>query len=302
MRVDTSRDPLRFNNPKADLFVPDGTKLSAAFSRTTHLCIAAHQDDIEIMAQHGISECFMRQDRWFSGVVVTDGAGSPRAGLYAGYDDNRMRRVRMLEQRKAAYIGGYSVQIQLGYPSAAVKVPPAAALVEDLVAVLKATRPEVLYLHNPADKHDTHVAIMLRSLEAVRLLPPRQRPRQVLGCEVWRSLDWLDDADKKILPVSERPNLCSALLGIYDSQISGGKRYDLAAIGRRVANATYQAAHETDRDSAVIYAVDLTRLCGPEVPDLDSEVEGLVSRLVAHLQADVIRRLRRVAGKERLCG
>jgi len=290
---------LRFKNPKADLFVPDGTSVSAAFSRTTHLCIASHQDDIEIMAQHGISECFMRKDRWFSGVVVTDGAGSPRAGLYAGYDDERMRQVRMLEQRKAAFIGGYSVQVQLGYPSAAVKAARAAALVADLAAVLQAARPEVLYLHNPADKHDTHVAVMLRSLEAVRRLPPRQRPRQVLGCEVWRSLDWLDDADKEVLPVSERPNLCSSLLGVYDSQISGGKRYDLAAIGRRVANATYQAAHETDQDSAVIYAVDLTRLCGPGVPDLEAGVREFVSGLVRHLRTDIECRLRRVSGEDR---
>jgi LmbE family N-acetylglucosaminyl deacetylase len=290
---------LRFKNPKADLFIPDGASASAAFARTTHLCIAAHQDDIEIMAQHGISGCFMSQDRWFSGVVVTDGAGSPRGGLYAGYDDERMRRVRRLEQRKAAFVGGYSVQVQLGYPSAVVKAAPAAALVEDLTAVLKAARPEILYLHNPADKHDTHVAVMLRSLEAVRRLPPQQRPRQILGCEVWRSLDWLDDADKKLLPVSERPNLSSALLGVHDSQISGGKRYDLAAIGRRVANATYQASHEADRDSAVICAVDLTRLCGPGVPDLEAGVREFVSGLVAHLQADIVRRLRRLEGRRR---
>jgi LmbE family N-acetylglucosaminyl deacetylase len=293
---------MRLNNPKADLFVPDGTKVPAALRRTTHLCIASHQDDIEIMAQHGISECFMRRDRWFSGVVVTDGAGSPRAGLYAGYSDKRMRQVRRLEQRKAAYIGGYSIQIQLGYPSAAVKAPPAKALVQDLAALLKAARPEVLYLHNPADKHDTHVAVMLRALEAVRRLAPRQRPRRVLGCEVWRSLDWLDDADKRILPVSERPNLSSALVGIYDSQISGGKRYDLAAIGRRVANATYQAAHETDRDSAVTYAVDLTPLCGPGAADLESGVRDLVCGHVAHLEADIVRRLRRVSRPGPSCG
>lgn len=290
---------MRFNNPKADVFIPDGASAPAAFSRTTHLCIAAHQDDIEIMAQHGISECFMRQDRWFSGVVVTDGAGSPRAGLYAGYSDERMRQVRMLEERKAAFIGGYSVQVQLGYPSAAVKAPRTKGLIEDLTAVLKAARPQILYLHNPADKHDTHVAVMLRALEAVRRLPPSQRPRQVLGCEVWRSLDWLDDADKKVLPVSERPNLCSALLGIYDSQISGGKRYDLAEIGRRVANATYRTSHETDRDSAVIYAVDLTRLCGPGVPDLEAGVQELVCAHVAHLQADIVGRLRLVSRQGR---
>jgi hypothetical protein len=89
------------------------------------------------------------------------------------------------------------------------------------------------------------------------------------------------------------------LLGVYDSQISGGKRYDLAAIGRRVANATYQAAHETDQDSAVIYAVDLTRLCGPDVPSLEGGVNELVSSLVLHLETDIVGRLRRLEGTGR---
>ena len=44
-----------FHNPAADLFVPDGLEMPAALSRTTHLAIAAHQDDLEIMAYHGIA-------------------------------------------------------------------------------------------------------------------------------------------------------------------------------------------------------------------------------------------------------
>ena len=66
-----------------------------------------------------------------------------------------------------------------------------------------------------------------------------------------------------------------------------------------MANATYQAAHEADRDSAVIYAVDLTRLCGPDVPSLEAGVHELVSGLVAHLQTDIVRRLRRLEGEGR---
>ena len=40
---------MRFHNAGADLFVPDGLEPEAALGRTTHLCIAAHQDDVEIM-------------------------------------------------------------------------------------------------------------------------------------------------------------------------------------------------------------------------------------------------------------
>src|SRR6185369_16455809 len=94
--------------PDEDYFVPDGTPLKDAMARTTHLCIAAHQDDIEIMAYHGIAECFGRRDRWFTGVIVTNGAGSPRSGIYGQYTDEEMQKVRLLEQRKAAYVGEYA--------------------------------------------------------------------------------------------------------------------------------------------------------------------------------------------------
>ncbi len=72
---------MRFHKSTADLFIPDGLAPEAALARTTHLSIAAHQDDIEIMAYHGIAECFAQRDRWFTGVVVTHGAGSPRNGI-----------------------------------------------------------------------------------------------------------------------------------------------------------------------------------------------------------------------------
>jgi hypothetical protein len=77
---------MKFSHPSADIYVPDSRLTpEAALARTTHLCVAAHQDDIEIMAYHGIAECFGQADRWFSGVVVTNGAGSPRSGVYANY-------------------------------------------------------------------------------------------------------------------------------------------------------------------------------------------------------------------------
>jgi len=147
---------MRFHNPSADLFVPDGLELPAAFARTTHLAIAAHQDDIEIMAYHGIAQCFGQRDRWFTGVVATNGAGSSRTGIYGGYTDAEMQKVRLAEQRKAAYVGEYACQVQLGFTSAQVKDAKETALVKDLEEILRATHPEFVYLHNLADKHDTH--------------------------------------------------------------------------------------------------------------------------------------------------
>ncbi len=259
---------MQLTHPRHDLFMPDGSELAVALDRTTHLSIAAHQDDIEIMAYHGIAECYDRTDKWFGGVVVTNGAGSPRAGAFASYTDEQMQDVRRLEQRSAATIGQYSFQAQLGHPSGAVKDPQRYDVRADLRTILEVAQPEVLYLHNPADKHDTHIAVLLRSLEAIRSLPLSQRPQKVYGCEVWRDLDWLPDMDKQALPVGTRPELASELLAVFESQISGGKRYDLAAVGRRLANATFRDSHATDQANALTWALDLSPLAHDDSLDV----------------------------------
>src|SRR6202521_1037602 len=117
-RPSVKRAAMQFHNPNADLFVPDGAAPETAIARTTHLCIAAHQDDIEIMAYHGIAQCVAQKDKWFSGVVVTNGGGRRRTGIYAGYTDREIQKVRVVEQRKAAFVGEYGCQIQLDYPTA----------------------------------------------------------------------------------------------------------------------------------------------------------------------------------------
>lgn len=278
---------MRLHNSSADLFIPDGIAMPAALARTTHLAIAAHQDDIEIMAYHGIAECFGRPDRRFSGVVVTNGAGSPRNGIYGAYTDEQMQQVRLIEQRKAAFVGEYGCQLQLGFPSAQVKNPLETAVVEDLSEILRIARPEIVYLHNLADKHDTHIAVALRSIAALRSVQPEVTPQKVYGCEVWRDLDWLPETDKQVLPVSARSNIAAALVGVFDSQVSGGKRYDLATAGRRLAHATYYAHHGTDEESALTFAMDLTPLAAN--PEID--VTAYITEQIDRFRADVAERV-----------
>jgi len=278
---------MQFHNATADLFIPDGAEPAAALARTTHLCISAHQDDIEIMAYHGIAECFGLKDKWFTGVVVTNGAGSPRSGIYGDYTDEEMQRVRRTEQRKAAYVGEYAAQIQLMFPSSAVKNPNETAVIEDIRNILLATRPEYVYLHNLADKHDTHIGVALRSIAALRAVAGQMTPKKVYGCEVWRDLDWLADEEKQVLPVSARSNIAASLVGVFDSQVTGGKRYDLATAGRRLAHATYFASHGTDQESALTFAMDLT----PLVTDPGLSIADYVLGFVDRFRADVARRL-----------
>ena len=269
---------MNLHRPHAQLIIPDDTPLPHALTRTTHLAIAAHQDDIEILAIDGILACYRRPDKWFTGVVMTDGAGSPRTGLYAHLTDDAMRQVRAREQKNAALVGDYAAQFLLDYPSARVKDPAAQEPVEDLVAILQATQPEIVYTHNPADKHDTHIGVLHKTLTAIRTLPRELRPRKLYGCEVWRDLDWMLDEDKVAFDVSARENLQMALIGVFDSQVSGGKRYDLAVMGRRRAHATFYASHATDQAELVTFAMDLTPLIEDDGLDLIDYVMDYIER------------------------
>lgn len=265
--------------------MPDGAGLEAALGRTTHLGIVAHADDLEFSAWPGIDACFARHDRWFTGVVLTDGAGSPRTGRYARFTDAQMVEARRAEQRAAAVVGEYSAVVQLAHPSAAVKDAANQTPVEELAHILALMQPEVVYTHNPADRHDTHVAVFARTLAALRALPPERRPARVLGCEGWRDLDWLVGEDRVALPAGGRPHLQAALAGVFDTQISGGKRYDLAAPARRLAHATFAESHAADRETGLTLAMDLTPLVHDDTLDPVAFVLGCVERLAADVRA-----------------
>jgi hypothetical protein len=265
---------MRFNLPTAEIFVPDGSPDVQALRRTTHLAISAHQDDIEIMAVAPILQCFQQEDLWFTGVVLTDGRGSPRDDLYKDYTDEAMHQVRFKEQKKAAVIGEYAAQVMLDYPSKAIKD---------------------VYTHNLTDKHDTHVGAAIKVIAAIRSLPEEERPQKLFGCEVWRDLDWMEDSDKVAFNLNSHENLQEALLGVFDSQISGGKRYDLATMGRRRANATYFESHGVDVTTGSSYAMDLT----PLIVSPEKEIIPFVLEHIQRFSHDVANRLTRLGLSDR---
>ena len=269
---------MQLHNPGAEIFIPDGTAEAEAIGRTQLLSVGCHPDDLEILAYSGIIECYGNPNKWFSGITITNGSGSPRAGLYADYTDEEMIEVRRQEQKKAAVVGEYGFIALLHYPSSAVRDSANEVVVEELKTLIEAAHPSVIYTHNPADKHSTHVAVTLRVIRALRELPAASRPAQVYGCELWRDLDWLPDTDKVVLDVSAHENVAAALLGIYDSQIAGGKRYDLATMGRRRAQATYFESHETDVATGLIFAMDLTPLIEDPSRDITDYVRGYIDR------------------------
>jgi LmbE family N-acetylglucosaminyl deacetylase len=280
---------MKLRNTIADVFVPDGTPIGKALKRTTHMGFGAHQDDLEFLAFHGILECFHSKTPGFTGVTCTDGAGSPRAGVYAAHTDKEMQVVRWREQRTAASVGRYNAVVQLKYPSSAMKDTRNRDAMDDLRSLLLAARPAVVYTHNPADKHDTHVAVVAKLLTVLRQLPPARRPRRVYGVEIWRSLDWMPDEDKVVMDATGAEHMAAALLGVYDSQIAGGKRYDLATLGRWRANATYLQSHDVDKAQHSIFAMNLTPLVRNTKLDISEYVAGYIEKF----QQDVRMRLDR---------
>jgi len=86
---------MNFYFDTAEVFIPDDLPMERALARTTHLCLAAHPDDIEIMALAPILKCFHSADLCFTGVVMSDGRGSLRSGTYHHVTDDQMRQIRI---------------------------------------------------------------------------------------------------------------------------------------------------------------------------------------------------------------
>jgi len=255
---------LKLSRPAAEVFIPDGTSWEAASARVTHLVVAAHADDVELMAWHAVLHA-----EGLAAVIVTGG--------------DELRDTRLREQKRAASLGRYAAVIWLDHASADVKRAAYPPLASDLGAVLSAIRPRLVYTHNLADKHDTHVAVALHTVQALRKNP--SSVDRVLGCEVWRALDWLQAEDKVVLDVSSAEDRLMPLIGAFGSQIAGGKRYDLAAAGRRRANATFLDSHELDRATAVEYAMDLTPLVRDPALDVARWTLQFVERFARDVEA-----------------
>ena len=280
---------MKFSKARADLFVPNGDNLESILTSTTHLGIGAHPDDLEIMAFPGICACRGETKSRFAGVVATDGTGSPRSGSSKELSADDLVKTRREEQKQAARLGGYAAILQLTHPSSEIRSPGRSALTSDLLQILKAAKPKVLYLHNPADRHETHVAVLLASLEALRKLPAADRPDEIFGCEVWGDLDWVPANQVVRLPCPAPADFGPSLLRVFRSQVDG-KRYDLAAAGRRRAQATFADAYTPDQAEEVVLALDLK----PLVENSKLTLAEFVSSLTGAFQKQTLERIRRL--------
>lgn len=274
---------MNWTKSNAETFVPSQAEPEEALRRTTHLAIGAHSDDLEFMCWDGILQCYRRADDWFTGVTVTSGSGSPRTGPYADFSNQDMIEFRLHEGRTAAMMGEYSALVNLMYESVEVRQTNRREVVAELERILDLTRPKVLYTHNLLDKHSTHIGIATAVVEAARGIG--FKPERFLGCEVWRGLDWVPESRKVVLDVSRRPSLMKAIVGVFDSQIAGGKRYDLAAVGRKRANATFYDAYQADKVCHLEYALDMM----PLLDDKELSFSDYIGSYIESFKSDCLK-------------
>lgn len=271
---------MELSQDQARIYVPDGSEPSAAFQRTTHLGIGAHPDDLESIAIPGILACFADPRAWFSGVTVTTGAGAPRAEIHQELSADAYAALRAEEQIQAAEIGKYSAIALLGYPSPAARDFSNEDLRKDLSQVMTAGHPEVVYTHNPFDRHPTHRAVCFQVLGAIRQLSGTLRPERLIGMEFWGSLDWVPEPDRLQFDTSADRDLQRALLEAFSSQ-NILKAYPDALLGRRKANAVLDQSHQGDRTGGQIFGLDLT----PLIQNDQLEPERYLAEILNKFQA-----------------
>lgn len=248
-----------------------------------YMAVAAHQDDVEIMALDGI---FKGQgaDASFCAVVLADGAGCPKNGKYSTLKPQEIMDLRMEEQKAASEIGRYNSLYLLKQPSLKIKAADEDIKKQILSALLENSPLDVLYIHNLCDKHPTHIGAAKLALSAALALPKEKRPKKLFGCEVWRALDWLDDEEKVRFNLDGNKNLASKLLSVFESQ-NATKSYDDGARGRRLANATFSESHLENDAKEVWLAMDLTPLLDEKKPD----IKDFLAKKLRKFQDDVLK-------------
>lgn len=268
------------SNKVPDFFVFDHVSIEDAFKRITHMSIGAHPDDLEIMSYDGILKCYKQKDKWFFGVVVTDGANILKNNVYETFSNDEIKKIRKQEQIEAAKIGKYGLLTLMNHQSDDVKDAKNELIINELYELINKAKPEVLYTHNVIDRHDTHLGLAIKVIKAIRKMDKKDRPKKLYGCEVWRNLDFLMNEDKISFDTSGNNHLESKILKVFKSQIHKGKSYDLATIGRRQAHATFGESHVIDQSKNISLAIDMTALIEDEHLDIVSFTVNLMNHVV----------------------
>ena len=245
-------------------FSPQSLDRSKALAKTKVIGIGAHPDDLEFMCCQPIARC--QSDNSFAGLILTNGSGSSRSGSFAKCTDKEMISIRQKEQVEAAKLGNYSFIEMWELDSKSLKdTKQFSEWVSRIQFFIEEVKPKFLYTHNPFDRHLSHVIVCLATLEALRNLPKEKRPKEIWGCEVWRSLDWLSYEKTQTKDLSQDESLQKNLVNVFKSQIDGAKNYSNAVIGRKCVNAVFRESHAVDKTKLAEVFLNLKPLVNSKV-------------------------------------
>ncbi|MCK5022806.1 MAG: PIG-L family deacetylase [Candidatus Aenigmarchaeota archaeon] len=291
----------RFRKEGSHLYVPDNVSEDMALDLTTHLGVGAHPDDNEIMAFNGIKSCHHRGDLNYLAVTVTPGAGGPVNGRYKDRPHEEIAKIRLEEQKEASRIGKYSGLVYLNYSSDEVKNAGLSVnVVSDLEEVFNLCKPFIVYTHTLTDRHPTHVAVALRTIESLRRIHKENMPGYLLGCEVWEDLDWLPDEYKKNLGVSDGDHLNEKLLSVFKSQMDGGKPYHIATTGRRKSNAIFHREQSgkssyTSKDGNIITGITFSIDMTPLIKDIDLNPKDFIDQVIGTFRENKLKMIEKLS-------
>ena len=274
---------MKFSKPTPRYSSPTVWPTTTPSARVTHLGIGAHQDDLEIMAFHGIQKCFTSKELWFGAVTSTDGAGSPRAGEYAAWSDADMAALRRREQEKAAVLGNYGALVQLNYTSAEVKDVGTGRLKADLVKILKLCRPRSS-TRDPGRRARHARGRRLHGARGHARARPGRTPDD--GLQRGLARPRLDGrrGQGPHYDISRREALSIGLIGVYDSQVEGGKRSTWIPAGAGPTPATSMARN--DEADELWFAMDLTPLVRDAKLDVGRCVLGHIDKFQASVDQE----------------
>lgn len=244
-----------------------------------YLCIAAHQDDIEMIALHGISQCFRNGYR----MANKNFHGATLVKPEKDYE----RRIN--EQEVAAVVGRYETIKNFEFDDLLeVRSRHDVVIVAVSRLVLK-TRPRFIYTHSPFDIHGAHVGAMFCVVEAIKRAMRNSdwRPEKVYGVELWGSLDWLPEKFKETLILENCKRLSEDLLSSFESQ-NTDRDYTGGFFARTKSNGVFSFLKNGERSTPRTFAIDLMPLCK------GMRIEDFIHVVVEESKNNIIGRITRV--------
>ena len=233
------------------VILPAGMALTDYAGQANIVAIAPHPDDDAI----GVGGSLLQHRAAGENVLViyvTDGAGTPTGG---GRTREEIVRTRQQEAMRGLAEMKGQAGIFLNYASSAVKGENTPDVVHDLGALLDLLRPRVIYVTAPYERHSTHIACTLRTVEAIRAV--ENFTPELKGYAVWGYL--YGDENLEYVDISENIDAKRRAIRCHETEVAG-HAYDDGILGFHRYVAVFQESHGTQDMAYAELFLDMSRL------------------------------------------